>query len=85
MTNNRRAQWIYLLMAFADGVVGKVTFTMSAIYRVDVVGLDVLELVLLGTPELDVILASCLAHGRRRFVDVVASFPEECRHVLEPG
>ena len=49
MTNNRRAQWIYLLMAFADGVVGKVTFTMSAIYRVDVVGLDVLELVLLGT------------------------------------
>ncbi|MGD2027110.1 MAG: MFS transporter [Anaerolineales bacterium] len=49
MTDHRRAQWIYLLMAFADGVVGKVTFTMSAIYRVDVVGLDVLQLVLLGT------------------------------------
>ena len=28
------------------------------------------------------LLANCLAHGRRRFVDVVASFPEECRRVL---
>ena len=33
--------------------------------------------------ELEVILANCLAHGRRRFVDVVENFPEECRHVLE--
>lgn len=30
-----------------------------------------------------VILANCLAHARRKFVDVVASFPEECRYVLE--
>ena len=29
------------------------------------------------------ILANCLAHGRRQFVDVVEQFPEECRHVLE--
>lgn len=29
------------------------------------------------------IVAHCLAHGRRRFVDVAASFPEECRYVLE--
>jgi len=29
------------------------------------------------------IVAHCLAHGRRRFVDIAASFPEECRHVLE--
>jgi DHA3 family tetracycline resistance protein-like MFS transporter len=43
------ASWVYLFMAFFDGVVGKVTFTMSAIYRVNVVGLDVLQLVLLGT------------------------------------
>ncbi len=28
------------------------------------------------------LLGNCLAHGRRRFVDVVASFPEECRRVL---
>ena len=28
------------------------------------------------------LLANCMAHGRRRFVDVVASFPEECRRVL---
>jgi transposase len=33
--------------------------------------------------ELRTILANCLAHGRRRFVDVVGSFPEECLHVLE--
>jgi len=30
-----------------------------------------------------VILANCLAHARRHFVDVVNSFPAECRFVLE--
>ena len=29
------------------------------------------------------ILANCLAHGRRRFVDVQFNFPEECTYVLE--
>lgn len=33
--------------------------------------------------ELKTILANCLAHGRRQFVDVATRFPEECRHVLE--
>jgi transposase len=33
--------------------------------------------------ELKTILANCLAHGRRQFVDVAKEFPEECRHVLE--
>jgi hypothetical protein len=33
--------------------------------------------------ELDTILACCLAHGRRGFVDVASRFPEECRYVLE--
>jgi hypothetical protein len=33
--------------------------------------------------ELKVILANCLAHSRRRFVDVVENFPTECRYVLE--
>lgn len=32
---------------------------------------------------LEVILGHCLAHARRRFVDVTPSFPAECRHVLE--
>jgi len=32
---------------------------------------------------LKTILANCLAHARRRFVDVVENFPEPCRHVLE--
>jgi transposase len=30
-----------------------------------------------------VLLAFCLAHGRRQFVDVAANFPEPCRYVLE--
>ena len=33
--------------------------------------------------ELEVIVGNCLVHGRRKFVEVVSSFPEECRHVLE--
>ena len=33
--------------------------------------------------ELETILAHCLAHGRRQFVDVADRFPEECRQVLE--
>lgn len=33
--------------------------------------------------ELETIVANCLAHGRRKFVDVAAHFPAECRHVLE--
>ena len=32
--------------------------------------------------ELSTIVANCLAHGRRKFVDVAANFPEECLHVL---
>ncbi|MCP4896036.1 MAG: transposase, partial [bacterium] len=29
------------------------------------------------------ITANCNSHGRRKFVEVIDSFPEECRHVLE--
>ena len=29
------------------------------------------------------LLANCLAHGRRQFVEVAANFPAECRYVLE--
>ena len=32
--------------------------------------------------ELQTILAHCLAHGRRQFVDVAGNFPDECLHVL---
>ena len=35
-------------------------------------------------PEgLKTVVANCLAHGRRYFVDVAANFPEECLYVLE--
>jgi len=33
--------------------------------------------------ELQTIVAHCLAHARRRFVDVYEQFPEACRHLLE--
>jgi hypothetical protein len=33
--------------------------------------------------ELATIMANCLAHARRNFVDVYDRFPDECRHVLE--
>ena len=31
----------------------------------------------------ELLLALCLAHGRRQFVEVAANFPEQCRYVLE--
>jgi len=33
--------------------------------------------------EPDTLLAHCIAHGRRKFVELVESFPAECRQVLE--
>jgi len=32
--------------------------------------------------ELQTLVAHCLAHGRRQFVDVAGNFPDECLHVL---
>ena len=39
-----------------------------------------------NTPKLEgieILLANCLAHGRRQIVEVAENFPEECRYVLE--
>jgi transposase len=33
--------------------------------------------------EFQTILAHCLAHGRRQFVDIAPDFPQECQHVLQ--
>lgn len=33
--------------------------------------------------ELETILANCLSHGRRNFVDLYGRFPQECRHVIK--
>jgi transposase len=33
--------------------------------------------------DIETLLAACLTHGRRNYVDVVDDFPEECRFVLE--
>jgi hypothetical protein len=33
--------------------------------------------------EFQSILANCLSHGRRQFVDLAQDFPQECQHVLE--
>jgi hypothetical protein len=29
------------------------------------------------------IMANCLTHGRRKFVDIIEHFPQECRYVIE--
>ena len=34
-------------------------------------------------PELDWVVAHCLVHARRRFVEVAPNFPQPCRFVLE--
>ena len=31
----------------------------------------------------EILLANCLAHGRRQFLDIAENFPDECRYVLE--
>ena len=31
----------------------------------------------------ETLMANCLAHGRRKFVDVYKNFPSQCQHVLE--
>src|SRR6202789_423352 len=39
-----------------------------------------------NTPKLigvQILLAHCLSHGRRQFVDIAQNFPDECRYVLE--
>ena len=40
-----------------------------------------------NTPKLasgvQTLLANCIAHGRRQFVDIAANFPQECGYVLE--
>jgi len=33
--------------------------------------------------SIKVLVANCLAHGRRQFVQITPNFPEACRHVLE--
>jgi transposase len=33
--------------------------------------------------SIQVVLTNCLVHGRRNFVDVIGSFPDQCCHVLD--
>ncbi len=35
------------------------------------------------TPGVEILIANCLAHGRRQFVDIAPNFPGQCRYVLE--
>ncbi len=36
-----------------------------------------------GSDEFARIVANCLAHGRRKFVEIIEHFPQECRYVIE--
>ena len=33
--------------------------------------------------DFNTLVANCVAHARRQFVDVAENFPEECRHIIE--
>jgi hypothetical protein len=33
--------------------------------------------------QFETILCNCLAHARRKFIDIIENFPQECRYVLE--
>ena len=33
--------------------------------------------------RVEILLANCMAHGRRQFVEIAPNFPDECRYVLE--
>ena len=33
--------------------------------------------------SVELLVANCLAHGRRKFVEIAPNFPAQCRHVLE--
>ena len=35
------------------------------------------------SPEFESILANCMAHARRQFVEIVNSFPDECAYMIE--
>ena len=35
------------------------------------------------SPDFETIVANCLTHARRKFVEVVDNFPQECRRILE--
>lgn len=36
-----------------------------------------------SSDQFEKILANCLAHGRRSFVDIAGNFPDECQYVIE--
>jgi len=51
----------------------------SPIQMCDALSRNVLKL----PAGVEILLANCLAHGRRQFVEVAENFPSECRFVLE--
>jgi len=56
----------------------------AAVMKAPIQMCDALSRNLPKLPEkLEVIVSHCLAHARRRFVEVTPNFPEACRHVLE--
>ena len=36
-----------------------------------------------ASKDFETIMANCLAHARRQFVEIIDAFPEECAHVIE--
>jgi transposase len=63
----------------ADVLIERAAELPAAIQMCDALSRNVPKL----NPGAETLLANCLAHGRRQFVEVAPNFPDECRYVLE--
>jgi transposase len=63
----------------ADVLVERAAELPAAIQMCDALARNVPKL----NAGVEILLANCLAHGRRQFVEVAPNFPDECRYVLE--
>jgi transposase len=63
----------------ADVLKGRAAELPAAIQMADALSRNVPKL----SGGVEILLANCLAHGRRQFVEVAGNFPDECHYVLE--
>ncbi len=81
VTGNRRIGLFFTGRKHAGENLAKVLARRAATLAAPIQMCDALSRNVPG--ELVTIMSNCLAHARRRFVEVVNDFPEECRHLLE--
>jgi hypothetical protein len=81
--DGRQTEWIVLLgyarKSIAEVLKKRHAELPSPIQMCDALSRNVPKL----PAGVEILLANCLAHGRRQFVHVAENFPNECRYVLE--